>query len=235
MFDQLLIKLFRPSLIANSHAQAGEDRVLDFLFSTMGIRTISYIDIGANHPTKYNNTYLFYCKKGRGVLIEPDPVFTKVLKKARPGDIVVNAAISDKGNGVADFYIFDEPSINTLSKEEAGIRQQSGKNKLKAMVQIPMLTIEDIIKDQLGNALPLLISLDVEGVDYAVLNAFDFNRYPVPVWVVETCSYSEGHIKPKEQRIIDLMLSKGYFVYADTYVNSIFVNRDWFNNYAAKR
>ena len=226
--------MLKPSLVANSHAQAGEDRIIDFLFSTMGIRNISYIDIGANDPRLYNNTYLFYCKKGKGVLIEPDPVFTKVLKKARPRDIIVNAAISDQENGNADFYIFDEPSINTLSKEEADIRLQSGKNKLKGVVQIQLLTIENIITRYLNNTMPHLVSLDVEGVDYAVLEAFDFKKYPIPVWVVETCSYSENHIKPKNNSITELMLSRGYFVYADTYINSIFVNKEWFYNYAVK-
>jgi hypothetical protein len=81
---------------------------------------------------------------------------------------------------------------------------------------------------------PHLISLDVEGVDFDVLNAFDFTRYPVPVWVIETCEYSENHIKPKIISIIDLMKAKGYFIYADTYINTIFVNTEWFNNYSGK-
>ena len=31
--------------------------------------------------------------------------------------------------------------------------------------------------------------------------------------------------------VIDLMISKGYFVFADTYINTIFVNKSWFENY----
>jgi hypothetical protein len=85
----------------------------------------------------------------------------------------------------------------------------------------------------MDNQLPDLISLDVEGVDYQILCAFDFNKYPVPVWIVETCEYSENHIKPKVTSIVDLMLSKGYFVFADTYINTIFVNQQWFDNYHA--
>jgi FkbM family methyltransferase len=166
-------------------------------------------------------------------LIEPDPSFGKILQKARPKDKVIQAAISDKG-GEADFYIFNEPSINTLSKEEAELRQQSGKYYIKDTQKIQLLTIEKIIADHLNDTLPHLISLDVEGVDYAVLSAFDFSKYPVPVWVVETCEYSENHIKPKTTSIIDLMHSKGYFTYADTYINTIFVNKKWFETYSNK-
>ena len=235
MLKQILFKLLKPSLIANSHSQAGEDRIVDFLFNTMGIKKINYLDIGANDPKFCNNTYLFYCKGGKGILIEPDPVFKKVLQKSRPKDKVIEAAISDKENGEADFYIFDEPSINTLSKEEATLRQQSGKYHLKEIKRIPLVTIENIIVNHFDAIVPHLISLDVEGVDFAVLQAFDYAKYPVPVWIVETCEYSENHIKPKITSIIELMLGKGYFVYGDTYVNTIFVHNDWFNNYAVNR
>ncbi|MEO6452494.1 MAG: FkbM family methyltransferase [Ginsengibacter sp.] len=197
----------------------------------MGIKKITYIDIGANDPILYNNTYLFYQKKSTGVLIEPDPVFNKILKRARPKDKVIQAAISDKKTGEADFYIFDEPSVNTLSKEEATLRQQISGYHLKEIKKIKLLTIENIIADHFNNKLPHLVSLDVEGVDLAVLASFNFSKYPVPVWIVETCEFSVTHLKPKILPIIALMQSKGYFIYADTYVNTIFVNKDWFDNY----
>lgn len=230
MLNKLLYKLIKPSLRVNSFAQAGEDRILEFLFGSMGIRRITYIDIGANEPVFCNNTYFFYTRKGSGVLIEPDPVFNSILKKMRPRDTVVEAAINDK-EGEAELYIFDEPSVNTLSKEEAELRQASGRYKLTSVKKIPLLTIEHIIVNKLQGTIPHVISLDVEGVDYAVLKAFDFEKYPVPVWIVETCAYSENHIKPKVNNIIELMTGKGYFVYADTYINTIFVNTKWFNDY----
>ncbi|MEP6594398.1 MAG: FkbM family methyltransferase [Ginsengibacter sp.] len=234
MLKKILLKLIKPLIGARSYSQAGEDRILAFLFDTMGIRNISYLDIGANHPEICNNTYLFYRRGSKGILIEPDPAFNTELQKARPGDKVVQAAISDNGTGEADFYIFNEPSINTLSKEEAIIRQQSGKYYIKETKKIQLLTVEKIIADHMNNTTPHLISLDVEGVDYDVLSAFDFVNYPVPVWVIETCEYSENHIKPKITSIIDLMQTRGYFIYADTYINTIFVNREWFDNYKNK-
>lgn len=229
MFRKLFFKLIKP--LPLSYAQAGEDRILYFLFTPVGINKITYIDIGANDPVLYNNTYLFYCKGSTGVLIEPDPVFTKVLKKSRPNDKVIQAAISEKETGEADFYIFDEPALNTLSKQEATVRQQSGKYHLKEIKKIKLVTLENIIAEHLNNIVPHVISLDVEGVDFDVLNTFPFAKYPVPVWIVETCEYSETHIKPKITTIIELMKSKGYFIYADTYINTIFVNTDWFYNF----
>jgi FkbM family methyltransferase len=234
MLKKILFKLLKPLIGARSYSQAGEDRILAFLFDTMGIKNISYLDIGANHPEICNNTYLFYRRRSKGILIEPDPAFNKVLQKARPNDKIIQAAISDKETGEADFYIFNEPSLNTLSKEEADLRQQSGKYHIKETQKIQLLTIEKIIADHMNDTSPHLISLDVEGVDYDVLNAFDFVKYPVPVWVIETCEYSENHIKPKISSIIELMKTKSYFIYADTYINTIFVNKQWFDNYINK-
>ena len=230
MLNKILYKLIKPSLRVNSFAQAGEDRILVFLFNSMGIRRISYIDIGANDPVFCNNTYFFYTRKGSGVLIEPDPVFNSILKKMRPRDTVVEAAISDT-EGEAELYIFDERSVNTLLKEEAELRQASGRYKLKSVKKIPLLTVEHIIVNHLQGIIPHVISLDAEGVDYTVLKNFNFEKYPVPVWIVETCEYSENHIKPKLNNIIVLMTAKGYFVYADTYINTILVNTKWFNDY----
>lgn len=230
---KVLFKFIKPPIIRinNSNSQAGEDRVVEYLFTSMGISSISYIDIGANDPINCNNTYLFYGRGHRGVLVEPDLTFSERIKNTRPGDIVVNAAISDEGNKNADFFVFNEPSLNTLSEDDAKMRVKSGMFILTETRSIRLITIENIIHENLNDTLPHLISLDIEGVDYQVLKAFDFEKYPVPVWIVETCEYSENHIKPKVTSIIDLMLSKGYFVFADTYINTIFVNKEWFNSY----
>lgn len=228
-------KLLRGSQRNVSRSQAGEDRILSSLFDMMEIKKPSYIDIGANDPMYCNNTFLFYSRGSQGVVIEPDPSFGKKLRDKRPGDIIVQAAISDrKKEGTTDFYIFNVPALNTLSKEEADQRVKSGKFKLKKVIQIELVTIADIIKRYFSSSLPVFISLDIEGMDYDVLQAFDFTTYPVPIWIVETCEYSENHIKPKVHSIIDLMLSKGYFIYADTYINTIFVHKEWFQQKGKK-
>ena len=73
-----------------------------------------------------------------------------------------------------------------------------------------------------------MLSLDIEGLDLEVLKSLDFEKYPIPVICVETCTYSENHIRPKDKTILEFVMSKGYEVYADTYINTIFVNKAWF-------
>lgn len=47
-----------------------EDNVLDWL--TGYKKTGVYVDVGANHPDRMNNTKLFYERGWRGINIEPD-------------------------------------------------------------------------------------------------------------------------------------------------------------------
>lgn len=215
----------------NTYSQAGEDQVLNFLFSTMGISKPTFIDIGANKPDYGSNTYLFYKYCGsRGVSIEPDQHLYEAFRKARPEDTCLNVAIGFNDFKEADFFIFNEPSLNTMSEEEARIRDAAGEFKLVGKIKIPVVRIEEILKTYFTE-LPNFISLDVEGIDFLVLQSFDFDNYSVPVWVVETIDYSINHIKKKNWEIIDFMKGKGYFVYADTYINTIFVHSEWFYNY----
>ena len=41
-------------------SQAGEDRLVSYLFNSLRIPKPTYLDIGTNHPIIGNNTYYFY-------------------------------------------------------------------------------------------------------------------------------------------------------------------------------
>ena len=83
--------------------------------------------------------------------------------------------------------------------------------------------INVILKEQFGTSKPNLVSLDIEGLDYEILSAWDFEFFRPEVFCVETLTYTEDNSERKLVGIIDLMNSKGYRVYADTYVNTVFV------------
>lgn len=100
-------------LIINSHSQAREDLIIDKLLKkTNGF----YIDIGANHPTKINNTYRFYKKGWRGINIEPDVNNYKLFSSIRGEDVNLNCGLSDR-NEILVFYIFERDVLSTFSKK----------------------------------------------------------------------------------------------------------------------
>ena len=71
-----------------------------------------------------------------------------------------------------------------------------------------------------------LLFLDAEGVDELIIKSIDYeNNFPIII-CAETISYSKGNNGVKNKELITFLESKGYFMYADTYINSIFVKKD---------
>ena len=237
LIKKVIFKFIKPPIqtvhVSNTYSQAGEDTILTFLFNSLGISHPQYVDIGANRPDVSSNSYLFYLRGSTGVCIEPDINLFKKFVAARPTDTCLNVAIGNSNLSELDFYVFDEPSVNTLSFKDAQERMIGGEFKHIDTIKVPIVKLEKVIEDNCNN-LPDFISLDIEGVDYEVLSTFDFKKYPIPVWIVETIDYSPSYKKVKNNQILDFMLSKDYFIYADTYINTIFVLKSWFENFNLK-
>jgi FkbM family methyltransferase len=221
--------VIKPPVHQISYSQAGEDAVLSNLFKDYRKPRITYLDLGTNHPSSGNNTYKFYLRGLTGVCVEADAMLIDQIKKVRPNDNVIHAGVSIGGALMADFYIFDKPAYNTFDKVEADTRVAKGVLKLIRVDKVPLITINELIQKNF-DSYPDLISIDIEGLDLDVLKTLDFEKYPVPVICVETCTYSTNHIRPKDKSILEFMGTKNYEVYADTYINTIFVNRIWFYN-----
>jgi FkbM family methyltransferase len=206
-----------------SYAQCGEDLIIQYVFSALGRQAIRYLDIGAHHPSYLSNTYYFYTRGHRGVCVEPDASLLGAFRKDRPDDTLLSIGIAAQ-EGQADFFVMTTPTLNTFSRAEAERFASYGKQKIERVEQVRIRNINDVMVENFGGA-PDLLSLDVEGLDLEILHSLDFDRHAPDVCCVETLSYTEDRTERKLTEIIDLMLAHGYFVYADTYVNSIFVRR----------
>ncbi|MFH2220250.1 MAG: FkbM family methyltransferase, partial [Pseudomonadota bacterium] len=67
------------------------------------------------------------------------------------------------------------------------------------------------------------VSIDVEGLDEAVVSSIDFGRFRPTAFCVETLTYSEKGEGKKKEAIFEIFSRNGFFPYADTHVNTIFV------------
>jgi FkbM family methyltransferase len=200
--------------------------VVDFLFQGVGIQPL-YLELGANHPKAGNNTYKFYRRGCHGVLVEADPSLIQAIRRVRNRDTVLNVGVGVDDSHSKRFFIFECSGINTFDEKEAMDRDQNSSTKIKAVIDVPMMTVNKIISKYLPR-MPDFLSIDIEGLDLDVLKTLDFELYPIPVICAETCLLSETHVKGKDHEIEKLLEKKGYFVYADTYVNTIFVHKEWF-------
>ncbi len=199
----------------------------------MGIKKITYLEVGTNNPIDINNTYLFYVGGSRGVCIEPNPTLIPKIKKRRPEDICLNIGIS--GNNETkelDFYIFDnsdsEKGLSTFSQQEAEHVHNTTHIKIAEVKKVPVTTMENIFSQYFPEKAPDLISIDVEGLDLEILQSINFTAHRPVAVCVETVNFTQSHIKIKNRDIINYMESQGYFVYADTGINSIFADKSLF-------
>ena len=219
-------RLLDPVVPLLSYAQMGEDIIVEQLFHSVGIRFPTYLEIGTNHPKFGNNTYKLYRKGCRGVLIEAAPSLIPLIKRTRPKDKVLNIGVGESGGHSMKFFMFAQSAINTFDPKEADIRKSQGE-AIKDIVDIPIRVINAVLAEHFPTR-PDFLSIDIEGLDLPVLKTLDVQTYPIPVVCVETCQFSQTHIKETDQEIVSFMESIGYAVYANTYINTIFVNKDWF-------
>jgi len=209
-----------------SFSQLGEDQILHFLFQSVNIKKPSYLDVGANHPVSGSNSYFFYHRGSKGVCVEPEPHLFATIKRIRKRDICLNVGIGLNDSKEADFFIFHPKysGWNTFSREEAEYRKQSG-HPYERVMKMPLKNINEILTENFSS-LPDFISIDVEGLDFDIIKSLNFEKFKPKVLVVETIRFGQTAKAEKQQSLIDFICNKGYFVYADTGVNTIFCRKD---------
>jgi FkbM family methyltransferase len=206
-----------------SYSQSGEDLIIQFIFNELSISNPTFLDIGAHHPFYLNNTAIFYQRGCRGINIEPDPSLFGAFLEERPDDMNLNVGISDK-EGELDFYIMNVPTLNTFSRNEAEGYSSEGDFFIKEVKKVKVKTVTDIIAQYNNDVFPQFLTLDAEGVDELVLKAIDFEKNKPIVICTETISFSSKGRGIKNLALIEFLKSKGYLHYADTNINSIFVD-----------
>lgn len=212
-----------------SYAQCGEDLIVGFVLEALGITKPTYLDIGAHHPTKMNNTYAFYKQGGFGVCVEPDPALKVLFKQSRPRDLYLNVGVGCKEVELAKLFVLRPSTLNTFCEKEAERLTNSEGAVLEKVITVPMVSLNGIF-DQYFETPPDFVSLDAEGLELDILRAADLYRYRPTVFCIETLSYSSKGTEKKSKSTVTFMASAGYMAYSDTYINTIFVDEETWRN-----
>ncbi len=171
----------RKHLWRRYYAQEGEDIILSRL---MDKENGFFIDIGAHHPFRFSNTYLFYKKGWRGINIDPLPGSKRLFNLVRRRDINIQCGVA-KESGMLTYYCFNEPALNTFDKEEAKFKNDLPDYFIQETIDIPVEPLWRILD---GLSLPPRInfmSVDVEGMEMDVLMSNNWDRYRPEFLVVE--------------------------------------------------
>ncbi len=129
-----------------------------------------FVEVGANHPTLLSQTWFLEQRGWSGVLVEPNPELCELLRAQRPRSQTFQAAVGAPDQvGEVDLLMGASHLHSTLAPvlddPMSGVK-----------VRVPLRTLDSILTDA-GVAQVDFLSLDVEGMELAVLQGFTLEKY----------------------------------------------------------
>ena len=165
------------------YAQEGEDCILEEIFA--GRKEGFYVDIGAHHPFGYSNTWKFYKKGWRGINIDATPGSMQLFKKFRPGDINLEIPVAGERKKM-QFYMYREPALNGFLDEKTLNENRRKGWELLESLELEALPLGGILDQYMPEGTSItLMSIDIEGLELAVLKSNDWKKYRPEMLIVE--------------------------------------------------
>jgi FkbM family methyltransferase len=205
-----------------SYSQEGEDLVLDRIMrnDTPGF----YLDIGAHHPFRFSNTYLFYRKGWSGICIDPLPSARILFEKWRPRDKFIETGVSETPSSTK-YYMFDEPAYNTFDAQLSKERVHQGLARLVETKTIPTDTLRNILDQHLPeNNKLVFMSVDVEGYDLQVLKSNDWTKYR-PDFIIAECLQTDI-VSVLDDPLVKYLSGIGYTAHSKLHNSVMLINTD---------
>lgn len=166
-----------------SHAQNGEDVVLWRALRNVPLGR--YVEVGANHPEHDSTTRAFYDMGWRGVLIEPMPDFATLLRQQRPGDIVVEAAITESTSPTVTLHAIPNSGLSTLRDDIS--QRHAGSGHASQNIEVRAARLDEVLSEHLEAGEPIhFMTIDVEGAEAEVLATLDLGRWAPWIVIVES-------------------------------------------------
>jgi hypothetical protein len=197
--------------VSRHGSQHNEDQLLAELLPGDG----TYVDFGAGEPEECSNTWAFYQRGWRGLLVEPCRLFHDALLHQRPGDFIYNSAVrSYTGQTVLRL----RGTVTSVLEDWLDVGEQLPTH------WVPCETAADILAKfpQVRDACRLC-SIDVEGVEKEVLESIDWTTFRPDVFCIEYRKYDPVKLgEDISGEWTPLLEKQGYREVARTSLNLIF-------------
>lgn len=199
------------------YSQDGEDLFLERLLE--GTSSGFYIDVGAHHPVRFSNTYMFYLRGWRGINVDAQPGSMEPFRKLRPRDINLECGVGT-ATGVLPYYQFNEPALNTFERSEAEFKDKPP-YRITGRVDIAVRRLDALLDEHLpaGQVIDFL-TVDVEGKDLEVLESNNWDRYRPRLILAETLRTELLNLS--ECPSVRFLADKGYQPIGKTYNTTFF-------------
>jgi hypothetical protein len=209
-------------LPTRTYSQCGEDRsILDFFGPALAsvLREAIYFEVGANQPSQLSNSYLFYRNGGSGILVEPDERCSRLLRRYRPRDIVINAlAGADSGAG----WLYLQKNTVFNSSVPGGKRTAIGQ---KLLSRVSLDDLWRAIHPSPTACYCFLLSVDTEGGEEQIIQGATEliqNSYFICL---------EHHGVSERKEVFLYLLGPEFSDYHETALNVLFKRREDFSRF----
>ena len=213
-------RIVRPDCtLPHAFSQEGEDLILARVFESQ--RLGFYVDVGAHHPIRFSNTYLFYLRGWTGLNLDATPGSMAAFRKLRPRDINLEMAIAEEP-GTLVFHMFNEPALNTFDPVLAKERDGKDHYRIIETRKIETKTLAWILTEYVyDKQLIDFLSVDVEGLDLAVLRSNDWQLFSPRYVLAEDFSVVSIE-ETLNSPIATFLRSVGYSLFAKTAHTQVF-------------
>lgn len=198
-----------------------------------------YLDIGANRPDKYSTTYWMYKSGFSGVAVDANPMFAESWGACRPRDLFFNFAVGGgstsqaaQANEEIQLYVFEDDTLSTCSGIDAE-RYLARGERLISVRDVRIITVMDLIAltryaDMRERC--VYMSVDIEGMEDAVLSGINFSIFRPTVIEVEVKNQSLAGVS--KSPVGTLLRGNGYSPVAKGLLNVVFIDErshlvDW--------
>ncbi|QWD37543.1 FkbM family methyltransferase [Polynucleobacter paneuropaeus] len=162
-----------------------------------------FLEFGATNGIDLSNTYLLEKDFGwMGILAEPAKVWHADLKINRSASVDFDCVWSKSGE-VINFTVAPEAEYSTISSFTQKDSHASARNKGETY-PVKTISLNDLLVRHQAPSKIDYLSIDTEGSELEILEAFDFDKYAISVI---TC---EHNFSSQRSKIYDLLTSQGF-------------------------
>jgi FkbM family methyltransferase len=189
-------RTFRTLYGTSVHSQYDEELYIRDFFN--GKRGGFFVDVGANHYEKFNNTY--YLEKvldWSGIAIDAVPEFASGYSQHRLRTRFVSFFVADASDRRARFWV--QGGDHLLSSSEQDVAGAGSTAR-----EVATITLDDLLA-RAGVQKVDFVSMDIELAEPKALAGFDIRRYRPDLVCVE------AHLAVRQQ-VLDYFARHGYVI-----------------------
>jgi FkbM family methyltransferase len=168
-----------------------------------------FVEVGANDPYERSQTWHLERLGWTGILVEPQPDLAAKLVSARTA-MVFAVACSSPDNAGRTMPMYVAGPLSSLNRDRMAPGAEA-----EAIIDVPVRVLDDILAQASAPSPIDLLSIDVEGHEFEVLQGFDLLRWrPRLVLLEDHVSSLEKHqfLQSSGYRLVRRVGNNGWYI-----------------------